>query len=183
MCSSLKTLTLPDSVKEVEEHAFADCTSLKMINIGKGLREIEEYAFCDTTNIEYYGKPSKEEMKILWKQNVKSDVKIHIKNTAAQRHFKSLKKDYMIKHIQVGKKSKPTISAISKNSAANVLWSKVKGAKKYKVTISGPLNKTYTVKKTSLNIKKLIVGKTYSIKVKADFAGAKTSKIVKIKIK
>ncbi len=182
MCSSLKTLTLPDSVKKVEEHAFADCTALKTINIGKGLKEIEEYAFCDTTNIEYFGNPSKAKMDKLWKQNVRADVYIHIKNKAAQKHFKSLKKGYLLKHLKVGKTKAPTFSAICKNGIVKMNWSKVAGAKSYKVTVA-PINKTYTVKGTSLTVKKLLLGYSYSFKVKANIKGAKTSKTIKLKIK
>lgn len=197
LCTSLKTLTIPDNVVKVGEHAFADCTSLKTINIGKGLSQIGEYAFCDTLNLVYYDNPTAAQEDVLWKQNVKADVVIDYANTAAQKHFKSLKKDFTlsnapatkpganktVKHKTVAKNKKPTISATTKKGTVTVKWSKVKTAKKYKLIMGGAKKKTYTVKKTTLTIKNLKVGKKYTFKVRADFAKAKTSKTIKIKVK
>ena len=41
----LETVTLPSTLREIEDHAFANQTNLKSINFPKGLRMIKEHAF------------------------------------------------------------------------------------------------------------------------------------------
>lgn len=69
----------------------------------------------------------------------------------------------------------------AKNSV-KVTWKKVKGAKSYQVKVG---NKKYNAKKTNAKIKKLAVGKTYKVQVRAKNAAGfgKWSKAVKVTIK
>ena len=39
-CTSLKSITIPDSVKVVGHEAFEDCTDLASVNIGDGVQYI-----------------------------------------------------------------------------------------------------------------------------------------------
>lgn len=50
-CTSLKTVTLPDTVVTIGENAFDGCYSLESINLG-AVSEIELYAFCGCTKLE-----------------------------------------------------------------------------------------------------------------------------------
>lgn len=71
----------------------------------------------------------------------------------------------------------------NKAKTVKVTWRKVANAKKYEVKVG---NKTYTLKKATLTVKKLKKGKTYKIRVRAKATGFKTgawSKTVKVKIK
>ncbi len=34
-CTSLKTLTIPDTVRVIEQHAFANCTSLEKVTLSE----------------------------------------------------------------------------------------------------------------------------------------------------
>ena len=63
-----------------------------------------------------------------------------------------------------------------------VTWKKAKGAKSYQVKVG---NKKYNAKKTNAKIKKLAVGKTYKVQVRAKNAAGfgKWSKAVKVTIK
>lgn len=76
-------------------------------------------------------------------------------------------------------------SVKAKNSAkktAKITWKKVKGAKSYQVKVG---NKKYNAKKVSYTVKKLTVGKTYKVQVRAKNAAGfgKWSKAVKVTIK
>lgn len=53
-CSKLKTVVLPDTIKNIERSAFAFCTELQSINLPVGLETIGEIAFysCSLLNIE-----------------------------------------------------------------------------------------------------------------------------------
>ena len=66
--------------------------------------------------------------------------------------------------------------------SVKVTWKKVKGAKSYQVKVG---NKKYNAKKTNVKIKKLAVGKSYKVQVRAKNAAGfgKWSKAVKVKIK
>ena len=66
--------------------------------------------------------------------------------------------------------------------SVKVTWKKVKGAKSYQVKVG---NKKYNAKKTNAKIKKLSVGKTYKVQVRAKNAAGfgKWSKAVKVTIK
>ena len=44
-CSSLTSITIPNSVMSIEGFAFSDCSSLTSITIPDGVTSIEEYAF------------------------------------------------------------------------------------------------------------------------------------------
>lgn len=50
--SELKSLTLPDSVENIGQYAFAKCRSLQVVEFGEGLREIGYYAFSDCVMLE-----------------------------------------------------------------------------------------------------------------------------------
>ena len=44
-CTSLTSVTIPDSVTTIEDGAFADCTSLTSVTIPESVTEIESYTF------------------------------------------------------------------------------------------------------------------------------------------
>ncbi len=44
-CTSLTSVTIPDSVTEIGEQAFAECSSLTSVTIGDSVTEIGDYAF------------------------------------------------------------------------------------------------------------------------------------------
>ncbi len=48
---NLKKVTLPDTIKVIEEEAFGGCTSLTTINLPEGLEEIGEYAFIECVSL------------------------------------------------------------------------------------------------------------------------------------
>ncbi len=52
-CTSLTSITIPDSVKSISSYAFEYCTSLKSVTIGNGVKSIGERAFyeCRLTSI------------------------------------------------------------------------------------------------------------------------------------
>ena len=50
-CSSLKSVTIPDRVTEIGEYAFDDCTSLTSITIGNNVTTIGSCAFDDCTSL------------------------------------------------------------------------------------------------------------------------------------
>ncbi len=43
--NDIKTLTIPENVKEIKEHAFSGCKSLNQITIPENVKEMKEYAF------------------------------------------------------------------------------------------------------------------------------------------
>ena len=51
-CTSLESISLPQSCQKIGNYAFADCTSLKHINLDFVV-EIGQYAFYDCTSLEY----------------------------------------------------------------------------------------------------------------------------------
>jgi len=50
-CSSLTSVTIPNSVTTIGSEAFSGCTNLKKVNIGKSVKDIGEYAFDYCTSI------------------------------------------------------------------------------------------------------------------------------------
>ena len=50
-CSSLKSITIPDSVTNIEERAFSRCTSLTRVTIGNSVTNIGRYAFFGCTGL------------------------------------------------------------------------------------------------------------------------------------
>ena len=50
-CTSLTSITIPDSVTSIEYSAFADCTSLTSITIPNSVTSIENNAFADCTSL------------------------------------------------------------------------------------------------------------------------------------
>lgn len=58
-CTSLKSITIPDSVTSIGYQAFYKCTSLKSVTIPDSVTSIGDYAFCDCTSLkEVYCKPT-----------------------------------------------------------------------------------------------------------------------------
>ena len=58
-CTSLTSITIPDSVTEIGGHAFSYCTSLTSVTIGDSVTEIEFGAFSNCTSLkEVYCKPT-----------------------------------------------------------------------------------------------------------------------------
>ena len=64
-CTSLTSVTIPDSVTEICDMAFSDCTGLTSVTIGNGVKNIGEYAFEGCTaltsitipnSVDYIGK-------------------------------------------------------------------------------------------------------------------------------
>ena len=50
-CTSLTSVTIPDSVTTIKDGAFADCTSLTSVTIPESVTEIESYTFSDCTRL------------------------------------------------------------------------------------------------------------------------------------
>jgi len=50
-CSSLTSVTIPNSVTRIGSEAFSDCTNLQKVNIGNSVKTIGEFAFNKCTNI------------------------------------------------------------------------------------------------------------------------------------
>ena len=50
-CSSLTSVSIPNSVTSIGESAFAGCSSLTSINIPNGITRIENYTFCLCTSL------------------------------------------------------------------------------------------------------------------------------------
>jgi len=50
-CTKLKTFVIPDSVTVVDQNAFEGCTSLKKITIGNSVKEIGAHAFSFAVNL------------------------------------------------------------------------------------------------------------------------------------
>lgn len=58
---TLETVTLPDSLKKIDNCAFWDCSNLKSIDIPKNVTEIGDYAFIGCSSIEEIKIPEKVE--------------------------------------------------------------------------------------------------------------------------
>ena len=50
-CSSLTSITIPNSVKRIESYTFFDCSSLTSVTIGNSVTSIRDYAFCECTSL------------------------------------------------------------------------------------------------------------------------------------
>ena len=50
-CSSLTSVTIPNSVTRIGSEAFSGCTNLQKVHIGKSVKTIGEFAFNKCTNI------------------------------------------------------------------------------------------------------------------------------------
>jgi len=50
-CTSLTSVTIPDSVTSIGNYAFRNCTSLTSVTIGDSVTSIGERAFCDCTGL------------------------------------------------------------------------------------------------------------------------------------
>ena len=51
-CEKLESITLPSTLKKIEEYAFQGCKGLKQINIPQRVEEIGGRAFCDCDALE-----------------------------------------------------------------------------------------------------------------------------------
>ena len=51
-CTSLYSVTIPDTVKIIKEHAFSGCTSLETVEIPDGVKKIKGYAFFGCSALE-----------------------------------------------------------------------------------------------------------------------------------
>ena len=50
-CTSLKTITIPHSIRKIESNAFAGCTNLDSISLGYNLQNIETDAFANCSSL------------------------------------------------------------------------------------------------------------------------------------
>lgn len=50
-CTSLISVTIPDSMTSISYSAFYNCTSLTNVNIGNSVKSIDDYAFRDCTSL------------------------------------------------------------------------------------------------------------------------------------
>ncbi|MBR2742139.1 MAG: leucine-rich repeat protein [Clostridia bacterium] len=57
-CSSLSSVTLPDTLKTIGDSAFANCTSLSSVTLPEGLTNIGSYAFNGCKSLESVDVPS-----------------------------------------------------------------------------------------------------------------------------
>ncbi len=53
-CKQLQSITLPATIRKIEDFAFYDCNSLKGITLPEGLTEIGEWVFCKTQMETFY---------------------------------------------------------------------------------------------------------------------------------
>ena len=51
-CACLKSITIPDSVTEIDEYAFSGCQNLKQVVLPRNLKSIGFEAFCDCNSLE-----------------------------------------------------------------------------------------------------------------------------------
>ena len=51
-CTSLESVTIPNSVTSIDKYAFSGCSSLTSVNIGNGVTSIGSWAFEDCTSLE-----------------------------------------------------------------------------------------------------------------------------------
>ena len=56
-CPKLETVTLPDSLKHLDDYAFGDCFALREVRFGKGLLDVGQAAFGGCSNLQhvYFG--------------------------------------------------------------------------------------------------------------------------------
>ncbi|MDR3313434.1 MAG: leucine-rich repeat domain-containing protein, partial [Oscillospiraceae bacterium] len=52
-CTSLTSVTIPDSVTSIGSYAFESCTSLTSITIPDSITSISSFAFCDCTSLTF----------------------------------------------------------------------------------------------------------------------------------
>lgn len=57
-CASLRSISIPNSVKSIYSRSFLGCSSLKKINLPEGLEEIEDWAFCGCRSLAEIKVPS-----------------------------------------------------------------------------------------------------------------------------
>ena len=50
-CTGLTSVTIPNSVKEIESSAFSECTGLTSVTIPNSVKEIKDYTFHDCDNL------------------------------------------------------------------------------------------------------------------------------------
>ena len=53
-CTSLASVTIPDSVTSIDWYVFYGCTSLTSVTIGNSVTSIGAYAFYNCTSMKYY---------------------------------------------------------------------------------------------------------------------------------
>jgi len=72
----MQTITLPETVTEIDDYAFSDCSNLTTVNYSKKLTKIGEYAFQRCTSLEkiYIPKSLKEMGMAVFKDCVSIDV-------------------------------------------------------------------------------------------------------------
>ena len=63
-CEKLESITLPSTLKKIEEYAFSRCKGLKQINVPQGVGEIGKSAFYDCDSL---GEITYEGTKAQWK--------------------------------------------------------------------------------------------------------------------
>lgn len=57
-CSSLNSISLPETVENIGEHAFLNCSNITSITFPKQIKEIAKGAFCNCLNLENIEIPS-----------------------------------------------------------------------------------------------------------------------------
>ena len=50
-CTSLNSITIPNSVEDIDRWAFSGCTNLITIIIGSGIKKIDHYAFSNCKSL------------------------------------------------------------------------------------------------------------------------------------
>lgn len=158
-CSSLESIAIPDGITYIAGWAFVGCSSLKSVVIPASVKTIGYYAFeeCKALTDVYYTGTKQQ-----W-----SEIEISTPNrgvTYADIHY-----NYSPKVSAPGKTSK--ITATSTPDTITLKWNAVKNATGYRIYKYNESTKKYEsykdVTSTSLKIKKLSPGTSYSFKVRA----------------
>ena len=57
-CDSIEVINIPNSVENIEEHAFMDCDNLRKVILNEGLKKIGNYAFDYCRKLRYINIPN-----------------------------------------------------------------------------------------------------------------------------
>ncbi|MGN0448715.1 MAG: leucine-rich repeat protein [Acutalibacteraceae bacterium] len=156
-CMGLTSVTIPDSVTSIGYGAFTMCNSLTSVTIGNSVKTIGDSAFCDCYSLKdvYYTGTSSQ-----W-ENIEIE-KYNECLTNATIHY-----NYSPSSLVLGKTSK--ITATQTTSAVTLKWNAVPNATGYKIyqKTSKGWQSLGNVTGTSKTVSGLTAGTKYTFAVKA----------------